>query len=73
MLLFYIVLLVTLLPTNSLATTLEKLPSTESSKHWKVVIAKADDEDPNLNKSRNPDLYSVYSMDIKTLAEKTLN
>lgn len=65
-------LLVILTPINTLAATLEKLPSTESSKHWKVVIAKGDHEDPKLNKSDKPDLYNVYSMDIKNIGDENV-
>lgn len=64
--------LLILAPKNSWAASLNKLPSTEYSEQWKVVIAKGDHEDPNLNKSDKPDLYNVYSMDIKNIGNENV-
>ena len=60
----------TFVPINSFAETLEKLPATETSDQWEVVIGKPDTDDPNLNKSDNPDLYNVYSMVINNISNK---
>lgn len=59
-----------LVPINSLAATLKKLPSSESSNQWKVVIGKPDN--PGFNKSTNPDLYNLFSMDIKNIGDKNI-
>lgn len=62
-----------LTPINSLAATLDELPSTESSNQWKVVIGKPDNEPPEFNKSTKPDLYNLYSMDIENIGDKNIN
>ncbi|MGD6960436.1 hypothetical protein ACQCWA_22975 [Rossellomorea aquimaris] len=67
-----IALLVTWAPISSLAQSLEKLPSTETSKQWEVLIGKGDHEDPKLNKSDKPGLYNIYSMDIKNIGDENV-
>jgi hypothetical protein len=71
-LLLSLTLLVTFAPNTTLAATLENLPSTESSKQWEVIVDNADSDDPNFNKSTKPDLYNVYSMDIKNIGDENV-
>jgi hypothetical protein len=69
---FSIIITLILVPINSLAATLQNLPSKESSKQWEVVVGKADSSDPKLNKSKKPDLYNVYSLNIKNIGEEDI-
>jgi hypothetical protein len=66
------VLLFFLMPINNgMASTLDKLPSSQSSKQWSVVIGKPDAEKPEFNKSK-PDVFNVYSMDIKSISKNDI-
>jgi hypothetical protein len=74
-LIFPLVLMSVLLflaPYNTSAATLEKLPSAETTKNWKVVVGKPDTNNPKLNKSTNPDLYNVFSLDIKNVSDEKI-
>lgn len=48
-------------PMNVFASSLEYLPSTEKSNQWEVII----DEPKSDELKSKPDVYNVYSMDIK--------
>ncbi|USK57843.1 hypothetical protein LIS82_26865 (plasmid) [Cytobacillus solani] len=63
-------LLLSLAPICSYAESLEKLPATETSKQWEIVIGKPNATDPSLNKSDQPDLYNVYSMVVNNISNK---
>ncbi|USK56363.1 hypothetical protein LIS82_07795 [Cytobacillus solani] len=63
-------LLLSLAPICSYAESLEKLPATETSEKWEIVIGKPNAKDPSLNKSDRPDLYNVYSMVINNISNK---
>ncbi|NRG44216.1 hypothetical protein HRF87_05495 [Bacillus sp. CRN 9] len=55
---------------NTYAKTLEKLPVSKTSKQWNVEINEPDNyEDPDSNKSDNPDLYNMYSMRINNIGK----
>jgi hypothetical protein len=71
-LLIAVVLLVTSLPINTFAASMEKLPALESSKQWNVTIGDPDSEDPKANQSK-PGYFNVYSMDIKNVGDKDVN
>jgi hypothetical protein len=61
-----------LAPVNSSAATLENLPSAETTKNWKVVVGEPDTNNPKLNKSTNPDLYNIFSLDIKHVRDEKI-
>ncbi|MDQ0229225.1 hypothetical protein [Metabacillus malikii] len=63
-------LLLTLIPSNCLATTLDKIPVKKSSNQWEVVIGKPDNEDPKANISDKPELYKFYSLNIKNIGDE---
>ncbi|MGJ7912338.1 hypothetical protein [Neobacillus sp. LXY-1] len=71
-LLLSMIIALILVPINSLAATLQNLPSKESSKQWEVIVGKADSDDTKLNKSTKPDLYNVYSLNIKNIGDKDI-
>lgn len=71
--LLFLTLLITLSSINSLAASLKELPATKSSEQWEVVIGKTDSHNSKANKSDRPDLYNVYSMDIKYIRDKNIN
>ena len=64
--------ILTLIPLNSSAATLKNIPSKEYSKQWEVVVGKADSDEPKLNKSSKPDLYSVFSLDVKNIGDENI-
>lgn len=71
--LLLVVLLLTMLPANSFALSPEKLPVKMASKHWSLLVGKADHPDSELNRSKKPALYHFYSMDIKNNSEDKIN
>ncbi|WP_141432464.1 hypothetical protein [Bacillus sp. 03113] len=58
---------------STLASSLGRLPSSIASDQWNVIIGKADSENQKENKSDRPDIYNVYSMDIKNIGDKNVN
>ncbi|MFS0605273.1 hypothetical protein [Peribacillus frigoritolerans] len=66
------VLFLTLAPINSFASSLENLPRKLSTNQWSVEIGKPDSPNRHDNKSDNPELYNVYSMDIKNIGDKNV-
>lgn len=66
------VLLFILIPINGIAATLDKLPSSQSSEQWKVVIGEPDADKPELNKSEHG-VFNVFSLDIKNLGKDNIN
>ncbi|PUB08212.1 hypothetical protein [Paenisporosarcina sp. OV554] len=62
-----ILLLTTLPPINTFATTLEKLPLSVSSEQWSVVIG-----EPENDKSK-AGVYNVYSMEVKNIGDENIN
>jgi hypothetical protein len=72
MFLLSFVLLSTMAPINTFAASLEKIPSSLSSKQWSVVIGKADSSETKNNKSK-PNVFNVYSMDIKSIGKEDVN
>lgn len=57
-----------LFPISGMASSLEKLPSSEASNQWEVVIDK-----PKSNEVKpKPDVYNIYSMAIKYIGNEDI-
>lgn len=56
-----------LFPINVIASSLDKLPSSETSSQWEVVIDKPDNNDVEANPT-----FNVYSMDIKNIGNENI-
>ncbi|MEH7384413.1 hypothetical protein V7147_03215 [Bacillus sp. JJ1521] len=70
--LFITLLLISSVPSIGVAASLNKLSAKEVSKQWEVVVGKPDNEDPKANISDKPDLYNVYSLDIKNIGDDNI-
>lgn len=57
-----------LFPTSGMASTLEKLPSSEKSNEWEIVI----DKPKNNEVKPKPDVYNIYSMAIKYIGNEDI-
>jgi hypothetical protein len=71
MLLLSIALFISLIPMNTHAANLNKLPSVQSSRQWSVEIGKAETNQPELIQSK-PGVYNVYSMDVKYVGKEEI-
>ncbi|MBT2688347.1 hypothetical protein J7I93_09150 [Bacillus sp. ISL-47] len=67
-----IVLSLTLVPVNSFAVSPEKLPVKMSSKQWSLQIGRPDNMNPELNRSKNPNIFNFFSMDLKNIGDKNI-
>ncbi|MFD1445110.1 hypothetical protein [Oceanobacillus profundus] len=57
-----------LFPTSGMASTLEKLPLSEKSNEWEIVI----DKPKNNEVKPKPDVYNIYSMAIKYIGNEDI-
>ncbi|WP_040982786.1 hypothetical protein [Oceanobacillus jeddahense] len=55
-------------PASGMATSLENLPSSEASDQWEVNI----DTPKNNDFETKPDIYNIFSMDIKYTGDKDI-
>ena len=57
-----------LFPISGIASSLEELPSSESSGQWEVLI----DKPKNNDLDPKPDVYNIYSMDVKYIGDEDI-
>lgn len=67
-LLFTTILSFFLFPISGMASSLDKLPSSETSDQWEVIV----DKPKNNDVEPKPDTYNIYSMDVRYIGDEDI-
>lgn len=65
---FFTFLSFLLFPISGIASALEKLPSSEKTDQWEILIDKPKNEDVE----PKPDVYNMYSMDVQYIGDEDI-
>ncbi|GGP16406.1 hypothetical protein [Oceanobacillus neutriphilus] len=65
---FFTILSFLLFPISGVASALEKLPSSDKTDQWEIMIDKPKNEDVE----PKPDVYNMYSMDVQYIGDEDI-